>query len=130
MLLVLDSDVLTEGRDAPARSLLGHGRPLGGSSRSKPATRVSGIVIAANEEQLPAACTVVVRVRNDAEGTVTRPDDLTTVDDVVLAGLDVGDGARLRHRPGPLRRPRADRPRCGAARAWSGCPALLGHRRA
>ena len=36
VLLVLDSDVLTEGRDAPARSLLGHGRPLGDSSVSKP----------------------------------------------------------------------------------------------
>ena len=94
VLLVLDSDVLTEGRDAPARSLLGHGRPLGESSLSKPVTRVSGIVIAANEEQLPATCTVVVRVRNDAEGTVTRPDDLTTVDDVVLAGLDVDTARR------------------------------------
>ena len=28
VLLVLDSDVLTEGRDAPARWLLGHGRPM------------------------------------------------------------------------------------------------------
>ena len=93
VLLVLDSDVLTEGRDAPARRLLGHGRPLGDGSVARPETQVSGIVIAANEEQLPASCTVVLRVRDDAEGTATRPGDLTTVDDVVLAGLDV-DTAR------------------------------------
>ncbi len=94
VLLVLDSDVLTEGRDAPARTLLGHGRPLGGSSSREPATQVSGIVIAANEEQLPAACTVVLRVRPDAEGTLTRPDELSSVEDVVLAGVDVATARR------------------------------------
>jgi len=93
VLLVLDSDVLTEGRDAPARSLLGHGRPLGSSSQ-KVETRVSGIVIAANEESLPSACTTVIRVAEDAHGTVTRPDDLTTVDDVIVAGLDVDTARR------------------------------------
>ena len=94
VLLVLDSDVLTEGRDAPARSLLGHGRPLEGSANPRTTTQVSGIVLAATEEQLPASCTVVLHVRNDAEGTATRPDDLTTVDDVVLAGLDVETARR------------------------------------
>lgn len=90
ILLVLDSDVLTEGRDAPARSLLGHGRPLGNTGvQKKEETRVSGIVIAPNEESLPAACTTVIRVAEDAHGTVTRPDDLTTVDDVIIGGLDV-----------------------------------------
>ena len=34
LLLVLDSDVLTEGRDAPARWLLGHGRPMRGRARA------------------------------------------------------------------------------------------------
>lgn len=89
MLLLIDSDVLTEGRDAPARSLLGHGRPLGTSVVERPTTQVSGIVIAATEEQLPASCTTVIDVRHDAEGTVTRPGDLTTVADVVLAGVSV-----------------------------------------
>lgn len=95
MLLVLDSDVLTEGRDAPARQLLGYGRPSGGhssgghSSGDRPAVQVSGIVIAATEEQLPASCTTVVDVRRDATGLVTRPGDRTSVDDVVLAGISV-----------------------------------------
>ncbi len=97
VLLVIDSDVLTEGRDAPARALLGHGRPTGsggiGAAKDK-GTQVSGIVIAANEEQLPASCTTVVRVQPDAQGTVTRPDDLTTVDDVVLAGLEIATARR------------------------------------
>lgn len=95
VLLVVDSDVLTEGRDAPARSLLGHGRPSGtGLVHHDRGTQVSGIVIAANEEQLPASCTTVVRVEADARGTVTRPGDLTTVEDVVLAGLDVATARR------------------------------------
>jgi len=95
VLLVLDSDVLTEGRDAPARALLGHGRPTGsGLVQKDKDTQVSGIVIAANEEALPASCTTVVRVQADAQGTVTRPDDLTTVDDVILAGVDVDTARR------------------------------------
>ena len=95
VLLVIDSDVLTEGRDAPARSLLGHGRPTGsGLVHQEQGTQVSGIVIAAHEEQLPASCTTVVRVEADARGTVTRPDDLTVVDDVILAGLAVETARR------------------------------------
>ena len=64
------------------------------SANPRTTTQVSGIVLAATEEQLPASCTVVLHVRNDAEGTATRPDDLTTVDDVVLAGLDVETARR------------------------------------
>lgn len=89
VLLLLDSDVLTEGRDAPARSLLGHGRPLGSSLAERPTTQVSGIVIAATEEQLPAACTTVIHVDRDAAGTVTRPGERAKVPDVVLAGISV-----------------------------------------
>lgn len=93
VLLVIDSDVLTEGRDSPARNLLGYGRPVSTAAAQTSPTQVCGIVIAATEEQLLASCTVVVHVREDAEGTATRPGDLTTVDDVVLAGLDI-DTAR------------------------------------
>ncbi len=90
VLLVLDSDVLTEGRDAPARSLLGRNRSLSGTfDAQRQQTKVSGIVIASTEEQLPASCTVVLHVRDDAEGTATQPGDLTSVDDVVLAGIDL-----------------------------------------
>lgn len=89
-LVVLDSEVLTEGRDAPARTILGQGRSVPGKvvMPHQPGTRVCGIVIATAEEQLPASCTSVIRVGEDAAGTVLQPGDLSQVDDVVLAGLD------------------------------------------
>lgn len=93
VLLLLDSDILTEGRDAPARALLGHGRPLGGPAQQKKQTQVSGIVVASTEEALPASVSVVIRVGQDAHGTVSEPGELTTVEDVVLAGISV-DSAR------------------------------------
>ncbi len=93
VLLVLDSDVLTEGRDAPARQLLGYGRPLDAAivrpSGERAPVQVSGIVIAANEEALPASCTTVIEVREDAHGRVHRPGDRTSVEEVVLAGITV-----------------------------------------
>jgi S-DNA-T family DNA segregation ATPase FtsK/SpoIIIE len=94
ILLLLDSDVLTEGRNAPARTLLGHGRTVSAGASHKPVTQVSGIVIAASEDKLPAACTTVITVGADAAGTVTRPGDLTHVDDVVLAGISVDTALR------------------------------------
>ncbi len=98
VLLLLDSDVLLEGRNAPARTLLGHGRrvatsTMGLGSRERE-VQVAGIVVATSHEQLPSSCTVVLEVEPDALGTATRPDDLTTVDDVVLAGLDLDTARR------------------------------------
>lgn len=89
LLVLIDSEVLTEGRDAPARSLLGHGRSALGQVRrpGERPRRVSGIVIATNEQQLPAACTTIITVGADAAATVYRPEDRTRVEDVVLAGL-------------------------------------------
>lgn len=91
LVLVLDSEVLTEGRDAPARDLLGYGREttgrsLGFGNQQEPRT-VSGIVIASSEEQLPASCTSIVRVREDADAEIFEPETRTLIKDVVLAGL-------------------------------------------
>ena len=90
LLVVLDSEVLTEGRDAPARALLGMGRsaPGGYVNPQQRPPRVAGIVIATSEEQLPASCTTIIRVGADAAATVEQPEDLTRVEDVILAGLD------------------------------------------
>ncbi len=90
LLVVLDSEVLTEGRDAPARALLGMGRstPGGYVNPQQRSSRVAGIVIATSEEQLPASCTTIIRVASDAAATVEQPEDLTRVEDVILAGLD------------------------------------------
>lgn len=96
VLLVLDTDILTEGREAPARTLLGHGRPLptAGLSAPKAPTQVSGIVVASSVEQLPAACTTVITVGADAAGSVARPLDRELVEDVVLAGIDTATAQR------------------------------------
>jgi len=88
-LLVLDSEVLTEGRDAPARSLLGMGRLAPGTRTQdgKRVPRVAGIVLAGSAEQLPAACTSIIRVGADAAAEVEQPGDLTEVKDVIAAGV-------------------------------------------
>ncbi|MFL4474285.1 FtsK/SpoIIIE domain-containing protein [Paeniglutamicibacter sp. MACA_103] len=90
-LLVLDSEVLTEGRDAPARELLGHGRSVPGLGVRGPGQgpRVAGIVIAASEQQLPASCTTVITVGADAAASVHDLGELTNVGDVVLAGIGI-----------------------------------------
>ncbi|MGU3411783.1 FtsK/SpoIIIE domain-containing protein [Microbacterium sp. M1A1_1b] len=96
LLVVIDSEVLTEGRDAPARNLLGQGRTVPGQSLrpGERRRRVSGIVIATNEQQLPAACTSIITVAPDAAATVYRPEDRTRVEDVVLAGLSAATAER------------------------------------
>ncbi|WP_144711362.1 FtsK/SpoIIIE domain-containing protein [Curtobacterium pusillum] len=96
LLVLVDSEVLTEGRDAPARALLGHGRSVPGQvlRPGERPHRVSGIVIASSEQQLPAACTTIVTVGPDAAATVYRPEDRTRVEDVVLAGLSVATAER------------------------------------
>ncbi|GAA3591718.1 FtsK/SpoIIIE domain-containing protein [Klugiella xanthotipulae] len=93
LLVVLDSEVLTEGRDAPARELLAVGRIAPGeSTRSTEKTRrVSGIVIATTADQLPSSCSTVIEVGADASATVENPENLTRVEDVILAGISPRD---------------------------------------
>lgn len=90
VLLLIDSDVLLEGREAPARVLLGHGR-TGDPARNP--VQVSGIVIATSPDQLPASCTVTIDVGEDAEATLDRPADLTRIDQFTLAGISPGTAA-------------------------------------
>ena len=63
-------------------------------ARSSSPSRVAGIVIATSEEQLPASCTTIIRVGADAAATVDQPEDLTRVEDVILAGLDQEEALR------------------------------------
>lgn len=91
-LVVLDSDVLTEGRRSPARDLLNAARaapatPFGAASQPVP---VAGIVIAATPDRLPAACDTVIEIVDpDGDATVRRPAEGVVVEDVLLAGLTV-----------------------------------------
>ena len=93
-LLLIDSDVLTEGRESPARSLLGRGRGAVARSGQRAPRRVSGIVLAATREQLPASCTVVIEAGRDGAAVLERPGDLVRVEDVALSGIGADGAAR------------------------------------
>ena len=100
LMLVIDSEVLTEGHDAPARKLLSHGRgsdPNRASSREKNLHKVYGIVIATSEEQLPASCTVVVDVGEDTAATFFEPEKRRTVEDVIIGGIDLEYAVQRAH---------------------------------
>lgn len=95
VMVLIDSEVLTEGRDAPAREILGYGRNMGGKvlRREEVRHRVPGIVLARSVEQLPASCNYIVHVGDDAAATMTEPGERRSVEDMVLSGITV-DAAR------------------------------------
>ena len=101
LMLVIDSEVLTEGRNSPARDLLGHGRDSGEVRilrADEKNTQVSGIVLATTTDQLPAACTTVIEVGQDASASVHHPEDLVDVEDVTLAGVSLADAEQCARR--------------------------------
>jgi S-DNA-T family DNA segregation ATPase FtsK/SpoIIIE len=87
-LVVLDSDILTEGKNAPARDLLSGAGTRRDESGRRVQLPVAGIVVASTSDRLPAACTTIIEV-TDAEGgaSVRCPDKRMDVDGVLLAGL-------------------------------------------
>src|SRR4051794_11464942 len=94
VLVVLDSDVLIEGRNAPARELLrGEPQPRdAGPAEGKPP--VAGVVIAASRDRLPAACDTVIEIGSrDGDAVVHQSQSDSEAHDVLLAGLAVA-GAR------------------------------------
>ena len=96
-LVVLDSDVLTEGKNAPARDLLNAGvesRAKSSGFQAKETVAVAGIVVAATRDRLPAACNTVIEIAAaTGDATIRRPEERGEVRDVLLAGLSV-DTAR------------------------------------
>jgi len=76
VLAVLDSPELIEGRGAAGRALLRAGK------------QVSGIVLARSAERLPAACTTVVELAEQAgEAVLSLPQTGQRVDPLLVAGL-------------------------------------------
>jgi DNA segregation ATPase FtsK/SpoIIIE, S-DNA-T family len=76
VLAVLDSPTLIEGRGAAGRALLRAGE------------KVSGIVLARSAERLPAACTTVIELAEQAgEAALARPQTGQRVDPLLVAGL-------------------------------------------
>ncbi len=79
VLAVLDSPALIEGRGAAGRALLRAGE------------KVSGIVIARTSERLPAACTTVVELADEAgEARLLRPQTGQRIDPLLVAGMSPG----------------------------------------
>ncbi|HLS01084.1 MAG TPA: cell division protein FtsK, partial [Beutenbergiaceae bacterium] len=91
LLLVIDSLKLTEGREAPARQLLGYGRGVQPQPNHPRPRKVPGIVIAETAEQLPAACTTVIDVGLDGAATITYDDAVADIPNVVVAGITLKD---------------------------------------
>ncbi len=81
LLVLLDDATLTTGSDAPARDLLG--RP-----------DVSGLVVAASAESLPASCDHVLLCAADGTAVLVRPGDGTRLPGVLLAGLSPATARR------------------------------------
>jgi len=76
VLVVLDSPALIEGRGAAGRALLRAGE------------KVSGIVIARTSERLPAACTTVIELADEAgEARLLRPQSGQRIDPLLVAGM-------------------------------------------
>ena len=90
VLAVLDSDVLTEGKIAPARDLLrgvGEGRDELGRERKLP---VAGVVVSSTVDRLPAGCTTIIVVDNaEGDAEVRVPEQGTTYPGVLLSGLSI-----------------------------------------
>ncbi len=92
MLLLIDSDVLTEGRDSVARQLLGQGRHQRQGHEAM-LLEISGVVIATTVEQLPAMCTSIIEVGEGAECQVSYPERRQRIEEVFGSGLSL-DSAR------------------------------------
>ncbi len=76
VLAVLDSPELIEGRGAAGRALLRAGE------------KFSGIVLARSSERLPAACTTVIELADEAgEARLQRPQVGERIDPVLVAGV-------------------------------------------
>jgi len=76
LLMVIDDPKLIEGRNAPARALLG--------GQAGP---IAGIVIASTEDQLPAVCSLVIDARASGLATLRYLRSGETVDDCTIAGV-------------------------------------------
>ena len=86
-LLVLDSDLLIEGRNAPRASCSAAAAQAGALDAPRPRLSVAGIVLAAHRERLPASCTVD-RERAGRTQPARPPTRATDGQELIVAGLD------------------------------------------
>ena len=89
VLLVLDTDVLIEGRNAPVRELLTDGvRVPGADGRRDERLPVAGIVVSSSRDRLPAACDTVIEIGSpDGDAVLRRAGTTEEGQPLIVAGL-------------------------------------------
>src|SRR3954447_9954276 len=92
-LVVLDSDVLVEGRSAPAREVLRGGTRRTDDGRGEERFPVAGIVVSSSRDRLPAACNLVIEITSRDGDAVMHRDSVANAQDLLVAGLAAA-GAR------------------------------------
>jgi S-DNA-T family DNA segregation ATPase FtsK/SpoIIIE len=93
-LVVLDSDLLIEGRNAPARELL-RGGPRAPDARPDDRLPVAGIVVSSSRDRLPAACNTVIEIISpDGDAIAHRTDSSDGGQELIVAGLSLATARR------------------------------------
>lgn len=86
LLVVIDNTSLLEGRESAARDLLAY-KPV--TRPNETPARVTGIVIAANKDEIPASCHTVIEAKTDSEAVVTIPSELKEYQHVSAATINL-----------------------------------------
>jgi S-DNA-T family DNA segregation ATPase FtsK/SpoIIIE len=86
VLVVLDSDLLIEGRNAPARELLTGGPRKPDAVRGEQRLAVAGVVVSSSRDRLPAACTTVIELVS-ADGDAVAHTGSAAAQNLIVAGL-------------------------------------------
>jgi S-DNA-T family DNA segregation ATPase FtsK/SpoIIIE len=86
VLVVLDSDLLIEGRNAPARELLAGGPRKPDAVRGEERLPVAGVVVSSSRDRLPAACTTVIELVS-ADGDAVAHTGTAAAQNLIVAGL-------------------------------------------
>ena len=88
VLVVLDSDLLIEGRNSPARELLAGALRKPDAGRGEERLPVAGIVVSSSRDRLPAACnTVIELVSADGDAIAHRTETGDGGQALIVAGL-------------------------------------------
>ncbi len=88
VMVVLDSDLLIEGRNAPARELLAGGPRKPDAVRGEERLAVAGVVVSSSRDRLPAACTTVIEIVSpDGDAIAYRSETGGSGQELVVAGI-------------------------------------------
>lgn len=89
LLLVVDALALFEGREMCCATFFDYTPPYTSSGKKVGLQTVSGIVIAAHHNQLPAICNTVIEAKADGEAVLTIPKDNWVIDEIISSPISV-----------------------------------------